>query len=85
MQSEVLHTGHDGEEEEGEDLGQVGGAGEEGELLDGVGLAEHALHQVMVEVAGEEPGGGVQGYAHLPDIFLRSEISNGGCGYKIEL
>ena len=80
----VLHAGHHGEEEEGEYLGQVGGAGQECELLHDGRLAEHSPHLTVVELADEEPGGGVESDTDLPHIFLGSKVTDGSCGEQNE-
>ena len=56
MEVVVLHAGHHGEEEEGEDLGQVGCAGQEGQLLHQGGLTEISPHLTVVELADEKAG-----------------------------
>ena len=56
MERVVLHAGDHGEKNEGEDLGQVGGAGQECQLLHDGRLAEHSPHLTVVELADEEPG-----------------------------
>jgi len=49
VQGVVLHAGHHGQHQEREDLHQVGGAGDEGELLDDGGLAEDSPHLGVVQ------------------------------------
>ena len=55
MERVVLHAGHHREEEEGEYLGQVGGAGEEAGLLDEVRLAENTSHLAVVKLTQQQP------------------------------
>ena len=73
----VLHAGHHGEEEEGEDLGQVGGGGQQGQLLHDGRLAQNSPHLTVVKLADEQPGGGVESDTDLPDILLGSKVPDG--------
>ena len=74
MESVVLDTRNHGEDQEGEDLGHVGGAGDEGELLDERGSPEDRSHLFVIELTEEQPGSRVESDADLPDVFLRSEV-----------
>ena len=76
MKKKVFGTRNYREQEEGEYLSDVTGAAEESQLSGEPAPREHAVHVNVVQLADEEPGGGVQADAELPHILLGREITN---------
>ena len=54
-------------------------------LLDGRGVGEHPGHVAVVQLAEQQAGPGVEADTQLPDILLRSEITNGSCNRVFNL
>ena len=59
MKREILHTGDDWEKNQGEYLGHIECAVEEGQLLHIANPPEHLLHVSVVHLADQQTGGGV--------------------------
>ena len=78
MKEKVFDTRHHREQEEGEYFSDVKGAAEESQLSGEPAPGEHAAHVGVVQLADEEPWGGVQADAELPHILLGREITNRG-------
>ena len=74
MESVVLDTGDHGEDQQGEDLGHVGGAGDGCDLLYEGGPPEDCSHLFVIELTEQQPGSRVESDADLPNVFLRSEV-----------
>lgn len=78
MKKIVFDTRNHREQEEGENLSDVKGGAEKSQLSGEPAPGEHAAHVGVLQLADEEPGGGVQADAELPHILLGREVTDRG-------